>query len=249
MATIPRQWLTNYTTAINAVSKGSQDALSDYLAYLDLTRDVGETRAQVVAFMEGVCGAATSATAQLALSFYNLIREYELGEAIDAVPDGGRIPAATDGAVRAFADKLVKGDPDAFKSLCLGRVDYEVKVAAAQACLNAAKQDPKPPRFARVPTGDETCDFCLMLASRGFVYHTETTASHAHANCDCRVVPSWLSHTVEGYDPQAIADQWVSAVEGKASERAARNGTSVDEERHKIMDSYARASQRARAHR
>jgi len=32
-------------------------------------------------------------------------------------------------------------------------------------------------RFARVPTGDDPCSFCLMLASRGAVYHTELTAT------------------------------------------------------------------------
>ena len=47
--------------------------------------------------------------------------------------------------------------------------------------------------FARVPTGTETCTFCLMLASRGAVYHTRKTAgewSHFHRGCDCKVVPS-----------------------------------------------------------
>ncbi|WP_419060046.1 hypothetical protein [Ellagibacter isourolithinifaciens] len=48
--------------------------------------------------------------------------------------------------------------------------------------------------FARVPTGTETCTFCLMLASRGAVYHSRKTAGefkHFHRNCDCKVVPSF----------------------------------------------------------
>ena len=48
--------------------------------------------------------------------------------------------------------------------------------------------------FARVPTGTETCTFCLMLASRGAVYHTRKTAGewrHFHRGCDCKVVPSF----------------------------------------------------------
>ena len=47
--------------------------------------------------------------------------------------------------------------------------------------------------FARVPTGTETCTFCLMLASRGAVYHTRKTAGERgrfHRGCDCKVVPS-----------------------------------------------------------
>lgn len=76
-------------------------------------------------------------------------------------------------------------------------------------------------RYARLPQGVETCDFCLMLASRGFVYLTEDTASaHVHRNCDCIVVAGvghyesndlryskgdWIQDThVEGYDLDAM---------------------------------------------
>lgn len=243
---IPRQWLNSYTAAINELSQKSRDSLTAALALIDLMDDVAEVRAQVVALMNGVCGAATSGTAQLSRAFYNAIRQQELGSTITGTLDCGRDPQATEGAIRAFADKLVKGDPQAFVNLCVSRVDYEIKVAAAQTCLNNAKVDPVKPRFARVPTGDETCDFCLMLASRGFVYHTEASASHAHAHCDCRVTPSWKAHEVEGYDPDALAVAWVDAVEKKAAKRAARNGTDVDTERQNIMDAYARSAKNAR---
>lgn len=53
-------------------------------------------------------------------------------------------------------------------------------------------------RYARIPQGDETCNFCLMLASRGFVYVTPDNASHSHRNCDCIVVAG-----VGHHDPDA----------------------------------------------
>ena len=228
---VPRLWLDNYTAAINELSRKSRDSLTAALALIDLMGDVAEVRAQVVALMNGVCGAATSGTAQLSRAFYNAIRQSEIGSTITGTLDCGRDPQATDGAVRAFADKLVKGDPQSFVNLCVSRVDYEIKVAAAQTCLNNAKVDPVKPRFARVPTGDETCDFCLMLASRGFVYHTE------YARSDTQV---------EGYDPDALAVAWVNAVEEKAARRAARKGTDIDTERQGIMDAYARSARNAR---
>lgn len=246
---IPRQWLSNYTASINELSKKSCDALLEALLSIDLMADVAEVRAQVVALMQGVCGAATSGTAQLSATFYNSVRQQELGSTISPTYDCGRDPQATEGAVRAFADKLVKGNPQAFVNLCVGRVDYEIKVAAAQTCLNNAKIDPQKPRFARVPTGDETCDFCMMLASRGFVYHTEAAASHTHLSCDCRVIPSWNSFEVEGYDPKEIYDQWQNAVEAKAESRAEANGTTVEEERERIMRSYGEAAKQAKKHR
>lgn len=78
------------------------------------------------------------------------------------------------------------------------------------------------PRFARIPTGPETCSFCIMLAGRGFVYHSSKKAGnldHYHPGCDCRVAPSFDSVEVwtdrggyrrlpatefEGYDPDVM---------------------------------------------
>lgn len=66
-------------------------------------------------------------------------------------------------------------------------------------------------RFARVPQGGDTCTFCAMLASRGFVYWTRKTAgefNHYHANCRCLVVPDDGSGEVEGYDPDEWLQRW-----------------------------------------
>ena len=246
---IPRLWVNNFTIGINAISKKARDSLLEAIMVIDMTQDVAMVREQVVSVMQGVCGTSTQCAAMLAAQFYNGIRRYELGEATDVTFDSGRDPEATEGAVRAFAEKLVEGNDEAFVNACLDRADYEVKFAAAQTCVNNAKRDPVKPRLARVPSGEETCDFCLMLASRGFVYHTEVTASHSHANCDCRIIPSWKSHEVEGYDPDALYDKWQGAIDAKAEERAERNGTTVDEERSRIMKSYGDAAKRAKKRR
>lgn len=243
---IPRLWVNNFTVGINVISKNAREVLEKQLREIDMTQDVAAIREQVVAVMQGTCGTSAHGAAMLSAQFYDGIRQFETGSALGAVPDSGREPKATEGAVRAFAQKLVDGKQDEFVEACLQRADYEIKVAAAQTCLNNAKRDPLKPRFARVPTGDETCDWCLMLASRGFVYHTEAAASHTHWNCDCRVIPSWDSEEVEGYDPNAIYDQWQDAIDAKAAERAERNGTSEAEERERIMRQYGDAARRAK---
>lgn len=59
---------------------------------------------------------------------------------------------------------------------------------------NVGRDRDKGTMFARVSTGFETCAFCLMLASRGAVYHSRKTAGewrHFHRGCDCKVVPSF----------------------------------------------------------
>lgn len=64
-------------------------------------------------------------------------------------------------------------------------------------------------RFARVPTGPTNCPYCLMLASRGFVYGSEAKALNGnHPHCDCRIVEGFDGMTVEGYDPDEYYDRW-----------------------------------------
>ncbi len=99
---------------------------------------------------------------------------------------------------------------------------------ANETVISNARRDRKSGvRFARVPMGSETCDFCTMLASRGFVYHSDKTAGefdHFHASCRCKVVPGFptmeryvkngvrvsrgLDPSVEGYEPDRYFDMW-----------------------------------------
>lgn len=249
MAEVPRVYVDRFTAAINQLSEESRQMLAEELASIDMTQDVATIREQTIAIMQKWCGGATDMVALLAAEFYSGLRQLEIGEASTPLALSGRVPEATDGAVRAFAQELVNGRPQEFVDLCLERLDYEMRIAASNSVIENGKRDSRKPKYARVPTGAETCDFCLMLASRGYVYSSEVGASHAHAGCDCRVVPSWGGATVEGYDPEAEYRRWQDAIDTKAKERAERNGTTEAEERQKIMDTYERAASNTRARR
>ena len=246
MATMPRAYIDGMTKAVNQLSAAGKEQLAAQLATIDMSLPVEEVREQVIAIMQAMCGGYTDMAAMLAAEMYDGLREWELGERMGAVAESGRVPAATDGAVRAFAQKLVDDLPEQFVMLCLERLDYEIKRASAETVLINGRRDQHRPHYARVPSGAETCDFCLMLASRGFVYKSLAAASHFHSGCDCRVVPSWRAYKVEGYDPTKIFDQWQAAVDAKAEERAERSGKSVDEERKSIMATYERAATNAK---
>lgn len=69
--------------------------------------------------------------------------------------------------------------------------------------------------WARVPSGSETCNWCLMLASRGAVYSSKQLASVGgrgkkyHGFCDC--VPTLIRGPQDypkGYDPDALYDRY-----------------------------------------
>jgi hypothetical protein len=92
---------------------------------------------------------------------------------------------------------------------------------------HAAERDPNKPRYARVPTGAETCAWCMLWASRGFVYKSEETAQfkRSHFKCDCQIVPSWDAHPrVRGYDHTQYERMYQQAVDDLADE-----GTRTDD--------------------
>jgi len=208
---IPRSYIENYSNALNVVSERSRAALVDALSQIDYTADVADIRNAVIAIMQPACGASSTMAARLAADFYDGLRaRFGIDDGFTADVDSQREPEATEGAVRAFAQDLVDEKPiEQFIGKCADRIDYETRRAANECIAYNAKNDPRKPRWARIPTGAETCQFCIMLASRGFVYHSEETASHAHSSCDCRVVPSWdKSPTAQGYDPDKYYDMW-----------------------------------------
>lgn len=86
-----------------------------------------------------------------------------------------------------------------------------VRQFGRDAIVQSAKANKR--MFARIPAGSETCSWCLMLASRGFAYHSADdakpmTTSH-YGTCDCEVVAD-DGRTPDGYDPDALYDQYKS---------------------------------------
>lgn len=251
MATIPRAAIDYVTRQVNAISADAQARVLRVLESIEWTpNNVARCREIVVDALLAVLPTYADAAAQASADFYDAARELSVGEPVGAQALSGYDPAATDGAVRAMAQRAVGGNIAAFNDLVLQRVDYELKRAAGNSIVANGMRDPRKPRFARVPTGAETCDFCLMLASRGFVYHSNRSAgalNHWHPHCDCRVVMGWDGDRVEGYNPQEIYDRWQEAIDRMAGERAERNGTSAQDELAKIMRGYGASAKRAKA--
>ena len=146
----------------------------------------------------------------------------------EVVSDGAGIDAETgiydvvpgemvDGAVRYRARRIIEGDREGFVRDVADLSRYYVHRSALENMVRNCERNDL--RYARVPSGRETCGFCFMLSSRGFVYRSEETAGSTHSyhdHCDCVIVPGFkddgreLGPQVEGYDPDEMRKRWHS---------------------------------------
>ena len=185
-ATIPRQAVDFLTEEINGISADAQSRVLRVLRGIQWTpENVAQCRDLVIQALSAVMPTYTTMAAQASADFYDAARELVVGERMGAQAISDFDMRKTEGAVRGFVRFVLRDDVQTFNDQVLQRIDYEMKRSANMSVVENGRRDPKRVRYARVPTGAETCDFCLMLASRGFVYQSESTASagHVHANC------------------------------------------------------------------
>lgn len=106
-------------------------------------------------------------------------------------------------------------DPDAALSRLAGEVDRMSLQPGRETIAESVRRDPAKPRWARVPTGPETCAWCLSLASRGAIYRSRETAGGAwdwHRDCDCTPTPFWPKDPYpDGYDPDGLYEVYAEA--------------------------------------
>ena len=138
------------------------------------------------------------------------------------------------------AADLVEGMSDKFTSDVADLSRYYIHRAAFENMERNCERNDL--RYARVPSGRETCGFCFMFSSRGFVYRSEDTAGSTHAyhrNCDCVIVPGFegvpASDQIDGYDPDGMYGRWskcVKALGGDSALRAERDALDARAKAH-----------------
>lgn len=148
-------------------------------------------------------------------------------------------PELMDKKLHYFAGKLVNGDHFGFRKSVTDLTRYYVKRTAFENVRRNCQDNEI--RYARVPSGRETCAFCFMLSSRGFVYHSEKTArgqsTHGmHQHCDCIIVPGVEGVTkIEGYDPDLMYERWKQCAETVGIDPVAKS----EDKRRAIMAELA----------
>ena len=177
---------------------------------------VAEKREAAKLIMEGFVQGYDDVAAEFAAQWYDHRAEQGGARLDQAVTMTTYRPDSVDAVARYQAKKLAKGGDAAFAKACgeFARNDA-FKSLNETISANVGRDKDKGVRFARVPTGFETCTFCLMLASRGAVYHTRKIAGefkHFHRRCDCKVVPSFEddadAELVEGVRPKELRERY-----------------------------------------
>ena len=239
---IPQKYIDNFTRLLNGISEDAKRRMTQALQRITLD-DIAVAREEIIAAMNAILGPYCKNAAALSATFYDGLRElFGISDGFTAEAISSHDPKATEGAVRSFMRFAVDDNAQALSNALLGRIDYELKKTANECVEQNAIRDPKKPKWARIPTGAETCAFCIMLASRGFDYNSKETASHAHANCDCRIVPSWdKDPRVENYGERL--DEYRQKYE-RADEL--RRGDMPEELRERIEAAKAEHNERYR---
>ena len=227
MATLTRKLLSSYDGRLATLEGAAYDYASGRVSAF-LAEFPKATAAQVREFAIGAVDAAVSAygdgASGIAADLYEGMAEAAGRRVKSALIDTSDVSGYVEREVRYQLRKWLAGDSEGFAEACGKKAKDQVQRRANQTMRINAKRDGL--RYARVPIGGETCTFCAMLASRGFVYKSAKTAgegNHYHANCRCKVVPEFVK--VEDYDPDEWHARW------KEFERIDADGTMTEAQR------------------
>lgn len=155
-------------------------------------RDVLVSQAQTLAKHYGDAAVGLAAEFfEAATGLTTRVPDYDLSDAVE-------------GSVRWAAGDLFAGNPAEAQKKFRGAMQRHAKQPGRDLLYENA--DRRGVTFARIPEGD-ACSWCLMLASRGFIY---TSARHAgegnrwHDFCSCVVAPSTAKDLPPEYDPEKL---------------------------------------------
>lgn len=232
-----KRWAAYNAACANVTDKARAETESRILAWLESNDgDVSNAREAAKAIADGVLAESARDASALAAEWYDSEARRagaKLPHAL-TVSVGGKAAESLDATARYKAAHLVDGDAGEFARAMGEWVEYQAKRALNETIIANCRRDAKKGvRYARVTSGVNTCGFCLMLASRGAVYHSRASAGELgrfHTHCSCKVVPSWSedpqAELVEGHSPKLEAAKWAvvqdirDAFTGKAREKA-----------------------------
>ena len=197
-------WTKKYVGRLRKVNDAAADKVRKYLEKHSIVT-LQDWNA-LVEYSYAVSTSFGEAAAAIACEFYDAVAE----------ASNANVPAAVPAATATYAEvaKSIRGTGKSGSiDMMANSIGRLVKMAGVDTTMQNAIRDGA--EWAWIPRGD-TCAFCLTLASRGWQRASRKAiykghAEHIHANCDCTYAVRFDRDTnVEGYDPQAILDAYMS---------------------------------------
>ena len=205
--------LTRYRKELDSAADDAAEFMSDYydaLRTANPNSSVAELRNMAIKSIKQALNAFSPQAGEIAGELFDKIVKAEGVKARfryhQTIEQG-----LVDKKVRYLAKDLVDGNNQKFIDACATLTRFYVhREANTNMYRNVARSNI---RWARVPSGTETCGWCFMLSTRGFDYTSELKAGGLghkfHLHCDCIIVPGTEDTTIDGYKPEEMYARWV----------------------------------------
>lgn len=208
-----RQLLTQFEQANDGIASLVERDLDAFLASLNFGRP-DAVKLDLFEYVPALVSQYGDMAASVAADWYEELRA---SEGVRGSFRAALAPSLPDEQVNArlgFATRaggpLYAGDSDTLGSfLTLMANEYSLQ-PGRDTVAEAAHKDGA--GYARVPEPG-ACKFCLMLASRGFVYSKDSAGQSRkfHGKCRCNIMPVWdetRARVEFGYDPEFLKKQY-----------------------------------------
>jgi len=214
------QLLTQFEQANNGIADLVESDLTDFLGALNFERPEA-VQAALFEYVPTLVSEYGDVAASVAADWYDELR------ASEGVPGSFRAPLAPSVQAAQVNDRLGYatrssgplwlGDSATLSGFLNLMVNEYVLQPGRDTIMTAAHKDKA--AYARIPEPG-ACKFCLMLASRGFVYSKATAGDSKkfHGKCRCNAMPVWdetRARVEFGYDPDALYDQYRALKDAK----------------------------------
>ncbi|MCZ9884142.1 VG15 protein [Arthrobacter sp. B2a2-09] len=183
-----------YRIATSELSKRVTAELAAYFAALDLSRPEA-VRDALLEFLPHLIAEYGQVAEVLAMDWYDELRGASgaVGRFTSTAAPASVTAERVQQKIRFLAEQLWTPDPASILgSLKLATDKYVKQHGRDTLSWNADREGAF---WARVPSGEKTCSWCLILASRDAVYLSKKSASTRadgsayHGKCDCQPVP------------------------------------------------------------
>ena len=214
---VSQAYIQAFTSQLETLNKQAGRVIVSETAKLDLEKALIESDdyafEEVIKLMNRLVPGYSRLSSALTCHFYDGIRDAagvpgEFKAEVYETMDKKQLTAAA----RKIAEEVEQGrNTKPLGELLADENTYWTRRASNETVRRNAKRDPSRPKYAIVP-GVGACAFCLMRASNGYVYPDQTSVE-SHKNCNCQAVQVYGNGTIQGYDPDAYAEQYYNAKE------------------------------------